>query len=88
MHVCGIFCDLAKASDCINHEIFLTKLHYFGIQGAMASWFRSYLTGRKQKIEIKSPYTTQNTYLSWGTIERGIPQGSILGPLLFILLYK
>jgi hypothetical protein len=51
MHVGGIFCDLAKAFDCVNHEILLTKLHYFGIQGATASWFRSYLTGRKQKIK-------------------------------------
>jgi hypothetical protein len=56
MHVGGIFCDLAKAFDCfffdcVNHEILLTKLHFFGIQGATASWFRSYLTNRKQKID-------------------------------------
>jgi hypothetical protein len=79
MHVGGIFCDLAKAFNCVNHEILLTKLHYFGIQGATSSWFRSYLTGRKQKIEIKLPYTTQSTYSSWGTIEHGVPQVSILG---------
>jgi hypothetical protein len=59
MHVGGVFCDLAKAFDCVNHEIFLSKLHYFGIQGATANWFRAYLTERKQKIEIKSPYATQ-----------------------------
>jgi hypothetical protein len=61
MHVGGIFCDLAKTFDCVNHEMLLSKLHYFGIQGATANWFRSYLTERKQKVEIKSPYATQST---------------------------
>jgi hypothetical protein len=61
-NVGGIFCDLAKAFDCVNHEILITKLHFFGIQGAMASWFRSYLTNRKQKIEIKSPYATRSIH--------------------------
>jgi hypothetical protein len=49
------YSDLAKAFDCVNHVILLTKLHFFGIQGATANWFRSYLTDRKQEIEIKSP---------------------------------
>jgi hypothetical protein len=40
MHVGGIFCGSAKAFDSVNHEILLTKLHFFGIQGAKASWFR------------------------------------------------
>jgi hypothetical protein len=75
MYVGGIFCDLAKACDCVNHEILLIKLHFFGIQGATASWFRSYLTDRKQNIEIKSPYATQSTYSNWGTTEHGVPQG-------------
>jgi hypothetical protein len=47
MHVGGIFCDLAKAFDYVNHEMLLCKLHYFGIQGATANWFRFYLTERK-----------------------------------------
>jgi hypothetical protein len=84
MQIGGIFCDLAKAFNCVNYEILFSKLHYFGIQGAKANWFRSYLTQRKQKIEIKSPYATQSTYSIWGTIKHGFPQGSILGPLLFI----
>jgi hypothetical protein len=58
MHVGRIFCDLAKAFDCVNHDILLTKLHYFGIKGSTANWFKSYLTDSKQKIEIESPYTT------------------------------
>jgi hypothetical protein len=74
IHV-GIFCDLAKAFDCVNHEILLSKSHYFDIQGATANWFRSYLTGRKRKIEIKSPYATESTYLSWETITHGRFEG-------------
>jgi hypothetical protein len=54
MHVGGIFCDLAKPFDCVNHEILLVKLHYYGIQGTEANWFRSYLTNRKRKFEIES----------------------------------
>jgi hypothetical protein len=50
----GIFCDVAKAFDYVNHRILLTKLYFFGIQGGTASWFRSYLTDRKKKIKIKS----------------------------------
>jgi hypothetical protein len=53
MHVGRTFCDLTKAFDCVNHEILLAKLHYNGIQGTVAKWFRSYLTNRKQKTEIK-----------------------------------
>jgi hypothetical protein len=49
MHAGGIFCDLAKALDSLKHEILLYKLHYFGIQGARANWFRSYLTEQKTK---------------------------------------
>jgi hypothetical protein len=49
MHVGGIFCDLAKAFDCVNNEILLTKLHFYGIQGTGAEWFRSYVTDRRQK---------------------------------------
>jgi hypothetical protein len=49
MHVGGIFCDLTKPFDCVNHKILLAKLCYYGIQGTVANWFRSYLTNRKQK---------------------------------------
>jgi hypothetical protein len=54
MHVGRIFSDLAKAFNYVNHEVLLAKLHYYGIQGTVADWFRSYLTNRKQKTEIKS----------------------------------
>ena len=69
----------------VNQEIVLTKLHFLGIHGATASLFRSYLTHRKQKIEIKSWNLTQITYSDWETIGHGVPQESILGPLLFLI---
>jgi hypothetical protein len=53
VHVGGILSDLAKAFDSVNHAILLAKLHYHDIQGLVANWFRSNLTKRKQKTEIK-----------------------------------
>jgi hypothetical protein len=47
MHVGGIFCDVAKAFYCVNHENLLTKLNFYGIQGSAVNWFVSYLTNRK-----------------------------------------
>jgi hypothetical protein len=81
----GIFCDLGKAFDCVNHENLFTKLHFYGIQGQPANWFRSYHTDRKQKVEIKSSNNTQNFCSNWGMTKHGVPQGSILGPSLFII---
>jgi hypothetical protein len=51
IHVGRIFCDLAKAFDCVNYEILLAKLHYYGIQGTVANWFRFCLLNKKQKTE-------------------------------------
>jgi hypothetical protein len=85
IHVGGIFCDLAKAFDSANHEILLAKLHLYGIHGVTSDWLRSCLTNRRQKVEIRSPSSTQNFFSYWGTLKHGAPQGSILGPLLFII---
>jgi hypothetical protein len=75
MHVGGIFCDLAKAFDCVSHEILLSKLHLYGIQGIAAEWFRSYLADIKQKVEIKSSSSnTKNLFPNWGTIKHGVPE--------------
>jgi len=83
-HVGVIFTVLSKAFDCENHEILLTELHFYGIQGIAIEWFRSYLTNRKQKVEIKLTNSTQNLVSYWGILKHGVPQGPILGPLLFI----
>ena len=84
MHVRGVFYDLAKAFYCLNHEILLAKLHFYGIQRVSEDWFRSHLTKRREIVEVKSPNTAQNFFCYRGTLNYGVPQGSILGPLVFI----
>jgi len=84
-YVEGIFCDLTKAFDCVNHEILLTKLHYYGIQGVCWNWFKTYITNRKQKVQMISQSGIQDSNCKWEAIKSGVPQGSILGPLLFVV---
>ena len=74
-----IFLDFAKAFDTVNHQILLKKLEYYGIRGTALRWFTSYLSDRMQCTEIG------NTQSKLDYIKCGVPQGSILGPLLFLL---
>ena len=76
---CGVFIDLKKAFDTVNHEILLAKLENYGVRGVINSWFRSYLTDRKQNTEVNNVVSEAETTLC------GVPQGSVLGPLLFLL---
>ena len=78
-YTCTIFLDLAKAFDSVNHKILLAKLEKYGIRGAAHDLFRSYLTNRWQYVKLN------NTKSELMSIDIGIPQGSILGPILFLL---
>ena len=78
MSSCAIFLDLAKAFDTVSHDILLQKLEAYGIRGNSLKLFESYLKDRYQFVKLN------NEKSEVSLIEFGVPQGSILGPLLFL----
>ena len=79
MYSCGIFIDLKKAFDTVNHTLLLKKLYHYGVRGIVNDWFSSYLDGRSQVTQI-GEYTSEKVINPCG-----VPQGSVLGPLLFLV---
>ena len=74
-----VFCDITKVFDRVWHDGLIYKLDRIGIRGPLLSWFIDYLGHRKQRVVIEG--STSN----WGNITAGVPQGSVLGPLLFLV---
>lgn len=85
--IVSVFLDLTKAFDFVDHDILLQKLERYGIRGVAYDWFYSYLYGRKQCTElVKYNNTKKEIFRSeWNIVKKGVPQGSILGPLSFLV---
>jgi len=80
----GIFCDLEKAFNSVNHKILLSKLEFYSVKGKAKLWFESYFRNRYQRVLITNIVLNGNYFSIWEEIKHGVPQGSILGPLLFL----
>ena len=85
MYTLGLFLDLSKAFDTIEHTVLLQKLFKYGVRGPTLSWFESYLTDRKMRIKCETSSSDRLVYSDYKTLHYGTLQGSCLGPLIFLI---
>ena len=78
----GVFCDLQKASDCVNHDILLSKMEFYGISGKANNLTKSYLCDRFKRVLTDYDYRKYSS--EWEPVTHGLPRSSILGILLFL----
>jgi hypothetical protein len=82
----GVSCDLQKAFDCVNHSTPLSQLEFYGITGKANSLIKSYLQDGFQRVLINCNSTMYTS--DWQPVKHGVPEGSILGPLFFSVIYQ
>ena len=85
LHTLTVFLDLSKAFDTLNHNILYEKLNRYGIRGTCLNWFRSYLSNRTLRVKCKTEDIGNIAYSDLQNVDYGAPQGSCLGPLLFLI---
>jgi hypothetical protein len=81
----GIFCDLENVFDCVDHGILLPKLKFYGINGKDLALPQSYLDNRYFRTAVYNDSDNSNKVSSWAKVRHAVPQGCVLGPLLFLV---
>ena len=85
MHTLAVFLDLSKAFDSLEHDVLLKKLYKYGIRGVAYKWFESYLHGRQMRVKCNVDSSGKTEYSDYMKVTYGTPQGSCLGPLIFLI---
>ena len=85
LYTAALFLDLSKAFDTLEHRVLIMKLKKYGIRGTCLEWFRSYLSNRKIRVKCQVASSGKTEFSEYQTVNYGTPQGSCLGPLIFLL---
>ena len=85
MHTLALVLDLSKAFHSLEHDVLLKKLYKYGIRGVALNWFKSYLSGRQMRVKCKVASSGRMEYSDYKEVSYGTPQGSCLGPLIFLI---